>query len=121
MPGVQRGWRREFFESYASNVAQAKGMLATFSETFIKGTAKIKKSNFSGHVKKAQHMQQRFCNLWKPTAAPQVPRQGTSVPYIQDIRARHQQISVGSFLGGKKQSFKFSEDMIMFEGHVLVD
>lgn len=48
-------------------MAQAKGIAAPVSETFIKVTAKIKKDNFSDHVKKAKHMQQRFCDIRKLT------------------------------------------------------
>ena len=98
---VQSKWWKtcgEFVENQATKVAQEKGVAGTASETVIKGTAKIKKNNFSDHVKKRQmhatavlRLTEVNSNRTSSSAAAEqseVLRQRTLVPYLQKISAR---------------------------------
>ena len=129
---------REFFHYENKNAVHVKGIAAIGSETFIKGTATVKKNNFADHVKKSQTHATAVLRLAEDEKLSQctsanacstlgtasgAPKQSTLLPYLQKLSARQRlqltnKFQLAHFLIGKNKSFKFYGEMLSFEKSV---
>ena len=126
------------FYNENKNAVHVKGIATIGSETFIKGTATVKKNNFADHVKKSQTHATAVLQLAEDEklsqctlanacstlgTASEAPKQSTLLPYLQKLSARQRlqltnKFQLTHFLIGKNKSFKFYGELLSFEKSV---